>query len=128
MPNEKTTILYHSRSGLSALVKGLKLAHGSPETLLSELLRLWPQMRKPGQFVSFALNDQTVVCFNSGAAPKIVQTVFSTGSNVWGVKHLKATEIGEGPLSALRAGLFARLPSQRWLIHYELVSGGVEKV
>lgn len=121
---KKITILLHSKTGLSALAAGLRLTAGSPVNLVTELLRLWPQMRKPGQFVSLETQEERVICFNSGATPRIVQMVFDTSIVLWELEHLHAKSLPEGPLAGLRARLLMHLPRHRWLLKFEVTAGG----
>lgn len=125
---KKKTILLHSRTGLSALAVGLTLMRDTPERLFGELLRLWPQICKPGQFISLETSEQRIVCFNSGATSQIVQTVFDTSIALWGLEHLEAKLVPENPLGALRARLLTLFPAQRWLLNYELTIGSAREL
>lgn len=117
---KKTTILFHSRTGLSALIAGLILSEGGSSLTKEFLPRLWRQLNEPGQFLAFECENLRVICFNSGTAGKCVEQLVMTSSPLWNGQHIASRYVPEGVLSQVRARLFCSAPTYAWLIAPEL--------
>jgi|GEM_PF-1519965 len=117
---KKPTILYHSRTGLSALIAGLSLSDGSFSERKDSLPRLWSQLKEPGQFLAFECVNRRVICFNSGTAGKYVEQLVLTSAALWNGRHITSRYVPEGVLSQARARLFCAAPAYTWLIAPEL--------
>lgn len=120
---KKTTILFHSRTGLSALIAGLSLSEGGPSLTKESLPRLWRQLNEPGQFLAFECENLRAICFNSGTVGKYVEQVVKTSTGIWNGQHITSHYIPEGVLSQARTTLFCIVPSLTWLIAPELKWG-----
>lgn len=120
---KKTTILVHSKTGLSALIAGLHLSEGGASLAKVSLPRLWRLINKPGQFLIFEGEDLTVICFNSGTAAKYVEQLVKTSTTLWSGQHITCRYAPEGAFSRVRARLFCSSPVLTWLITPELTRG-----
>lgn len=116
----KTTILFHSRTGMSALIAGLSISDGGFRLIEGSLPRLWRKLNEPGQYLAFECADRKVICFNSGEAGTFVEHLVFTSATLWNGQHIVSRLVPEGVLSKARGRLFCFAPNFLWLIAPEI--------
>lgn len=122
---KKTTILFHSKTGLSALIAGHHLSEGGASIAKEYLPRLWSLINEPGQFLIFEGEDLKVICFNSGTAGQYVEQLVKTSTTLWNGQHITCRYAPEGAFSRVRGRLFCASSGHTWLIAHELRWGKV---